>query len=236
MDSAPWTSFSVTTCPFRGRFQSFSSFFPMKRSVHCLHGKSSMGRRLRLSALPCRRRSLPHRRLVPVSGAVASAAHDTGLTVGTVMERSHMPLQHHGFGRLIWSRQPDARHLGGSTQTQQDSLACRGMRRPSAFSTSSALAWCLPNQVPVSAASSDEHVEIDETWVGGRTRGEGRRVSTTRFSSLNMCRRGSSSETGNARRTSERTDAMPGVSALAVVPDRLSLTRFVGSMDRAPLL
>ena len=73
MDSEPWTSFSVTTCPFRGRFQSFSSFFPMKRSVlptwKKLDGATASSVRIAMpQAIPS---ASP---LVPVSCAVASAA------------------------------------------------------------------------------------------------------------------------------------------------------------------
>ena len=91
MDSEPWTSFNVTTCRFRSLFRSFSSFSPMKRRVPptwkkarwgdgfvCPHCHAA-GEPFRIAARPGVLRCRKCRR-------------DTGLTVGTVMERSHMSL------------------------------------------------------------------------------------------------------------------------------------------------
>ena len=46
---------------------------------------------------------------------------------------------------------------------------------PFRSSTSSALVWFGPDQDRIGSEACD-HVEVDETWVGGRTRGKGRGV------------------------------------------------------------
>ena len=122
--------------------------------------------------------------------ALSQVPPDTGLTVGTVMERSHMPLS-------TWFSSP-ARRPASRRFSFSDSLACRAMRRPSA-STSSGMV--RPNQDRI-GGKPGEHVEIDEHGlVDGLAAKAG--VSTTRFSSLVPSR----FVIGNRepRRTSERT-------------------------------
>ena len=48
------------------------------------------------------------------------------------------------------------------------------MRRRLKSSTNSARGWC--DRIRTGSAAGREHVEVDETWVGGRTRGKGRGV------------------------------------------------------------
>ncbi len=88
----------------------------------------------------------------------------TGLTAGTVMERSHTPLS-------IWlgglsGRQPDARHVRRAVSTPAWALALLQKLRA---------AMVRPNQDRIGDRSG-QHVEVDETWVGGRMHGEGRGV------------------------------------------------------------
>lgn len=68
-----------------------------------------------------------------------SCRKNTGLTVGTVMERSHMPLS-------VWYGPPmswPARHPACPPCSFSDSLDCYAMRRRSAFSANSAHPWCV---------------------------------------------------------------------------------------------
>ena len=190
MDSEPWTSFSVTTCPFRGRFQSFSSFFPMKPKCAAYMEKARWGDGFVCPALPCRRRSLPHRHSSRTVLRCRKCRHDTGLTVGTVMERSHMPLS-----TWFWAAYLVASQTPGISAVQfQRQLGLS--RYETAFGILHKLraGMVRPNQDRI-GGKPGEHVEIDETWVGGRTRGEGRGVHHK--VARRLCRRGSSSETGN---------------------------------------
>ena len=113
--------------------------------------------------------------------------HDTGLTVGTVMERSHMPLS-----TWFWAAYLVASQTPGISAVQfQRQLGLS--RYETAFVLHKLRAGMRPNQDRI-GGKPGEHVEIDETWVGGRTRGEGRGPPQ---GSRRLCRRGSSSETGN---------------------------------------
>ena len=96
---------------------------------------------------------------------------DTGLTVGTVMQGSHVPLSTWFWAAyLVASQTPGMsavqfqRQLGLSRYETAFGLLHKlraGMVRPDRDRIGG-----LPNS----------HVEVDETWVGGRTRGEGRGV------------------------------------------------------------
>ena len=99
--------------------------------------------------------------------------HNTGLTVGTVMERSHTPIERLVLGRLPASpvKRPACPPCSFS-----GNLVFRATRRPYEFSTSSAREWCCPTKTG-SVDSPRTMSEVAETWVGGRTTsGEGRGV------------------------------------------------------------
>ena len=133
-----------------------------------------------------------------------------------------LDLTHMVLGGLF-GRQPDARHLGGSVSAS--SLACRVLsRRPSAFwPPSSALAMVRPNPGSQSAASRGNMVEIDETsmgWSGPRTTSPAKAPGEVHHKVLVACAvEVRHRKPGDRAGQAERTDAMPGVSALAVVPD-----------------
>ena len=222
MDSEPWTSFSVTTCPFRGRFQSFSSFFPMKRSVlptwkkldgatassvpHCHAAGDPFRIATRPGVLRCRK-----------------CRHDTGLTVGTVMERSHMPLS-----TWFWAAYLVASQTPGISAVQfQRQLGLS--RYETAFGILHKLraGMVRPNQDRI-GGKPGEHVEIDETWVGGRTRGEGRGVHHKVLVACAVEVRHRKPGTAQDKRKDGR---YAGRVRLAVVPDRSadSLCGFVES-------
>ena len=101
------------------------------------------------------------------------------------------------------------------------------MRRPSAFSTSSAAGMVRPNQDRI-GGKPGEHVEIDETWVGGRTRGEGRGVHHKVLVACAVEVRHRKPGTAQDKRKDGR---YAGRVRLAVVPDRSadSLCGFVES-------
>ena len=94
-----------------------------------------------------------------------------GLTAGTVMERSHTPLS-----VWFWAAYLVARQTPGMSAVQfQRQLGLS--RYETAFGILHKLraAMVRPNQDRI-GGQSGQHVEVDETWVGGRTRGEGRGV------------------------------------------------------------
>lgn len=95
----------------------------------------------------------------------------TGLTVGTVMERSHVPLS-----TWFWAAYLVASQTTGMSAVQfQRQLGLT--RYETAFGILHKLraAMVRPDQDRI-GGKTDAHVEVDETWVGGKTRGEGRGV------------------------------------------------------------
>ena len=96
---------------------------------------------------------------------------NTGLTVGTVMERSHTPLN-----VWFWAAYLVASQTSGMSAVQfQRQLGLS--RYETAFQILHKLrsGMVRPNQDRIGGQPKN-HVEVDETWVGGRTRGEGRGV------------------------------------------------------------
>src|SRR5664280_108403 len=95
----------------------------------------------------------------------------TGLTVGTVMERSHTPLS-----TWFWAAYLVASQTPGMSAVQfQRQLGLS--RYETAFQILHKLrvGMVRPDQDRI-GGKPGEVVEADETWVGGRTRGEGRGV------------------------------------------------------------
>jgi transposase-like protein/predicted RNA-binding Zn-ribbon protein involved in translation (DUF1610 family) len=96
---------------------------------------------------------------------------NTGLTVGTVMERSHTPLN-----VWFWAAYLVATQTPGMSAVQfqrQSGLS----RYETAFQILHKLraGMVRPDRDRI-GGKLGEHVEVDETWVGGRTRGDGRGV------------------------------------------------------------
>lgn len=96
---------------------------------------------------------------------------DTGLTAGTVMERSRTPLNVWFWAAYLVSSQTP----GMSAVQFQRQLGLS--RYETAFQILHKLraGMVRPNQDRI-GGKIGEHVEVDETWVGGRTRGKGRGV------------------------------------------------------------
>ena len=95
----------------------------------------------------------------------------TGLTVGTVMERSRTPLS-----AWFWAAYLVASHTPGMSAVQfQRQLGLS--RYETAFQILHKLraGMVRPDRDRI-GGRANEHVEVDERWVGGRTRGEGRGV------------------------------------------------------------
>ena len=148
---------------------------------------------------------------------------NTGLTVGTVMERSHTPLN-----VWFWAAYLVASQTPGMSAVQfQRQLGLS--RYETAFQILHKLrsGMVRPNQDRIGGQPKN-HVEVDETWVGGRTLGKAV-VFTTRFPSPVPSRRVIESRAPSS--TTGKTDAMPdafGSPSWTVAP-----SRSVGS-SRAP--
>ena len=100
-----------------------------------------------------------------------SCRRQSGLLKGTVMERSHTPLS-----VWFWAAYLVASKTPGISAVQfQRQLGL--LRYETAFGILHKLraAMVRPNQDRI-GGHNDQHVEVDETWIGGRTRGKGRGV------------------------------------------------------------
>lgn len=97
---------------------------------------------------------------------------DVALTASTVMERTHTPLS-----VWFWAAYLVASHTAGMSATQfQRQLGLK--RYETAFQILHKLraGMVRPDRDRIGDTAGKDHVEIDETWVGGVTRGKGRGI------------------------------------------------------------
>ena len=96
---------------------------------------------------------------------------DTSLTAGTVMERTHTPLSVWFWAAYLVTRQTPG--MSAVQFQRQLELSCY----ETAFQILHKLrvGMVRPAQDRI-GGKPDEHVEADETYIGGRTRGKGRGV------------------------------------------------------------
>jgi transposase-like protein len=146
---------------------------------------------------------------------------NTGLTVGTVMERSHTPLS-------IWFWAAYLVTTPGMSAVQfQRQLSLS--RYETAFQILHKLraGMVRPDQDRI-GGRPENHVEVDETWVGGRTRGEGRGVH---HKALVSCAVEVRHRQPGTKLDERHAGRYAGRVRLAVVPDRSagSLCGFVQS-------
>src|SRR5450631_502013 len=148
---------------------------------------------------------------------------DTGLTVGTVMARSHTPLSVWFWSAYLVSSQTP----GMSAVQLQRQLGLS--RYETAFQILHKLraGMVRPDQDRI-GGRANEHVEVDETWVGGRTRVEGRGVHHKVLVACAVEGRHRKPGTAQDKRKDGR---YAGRVRLAVAPDRsaASLCGFVES-------
>lgn len=139
---------------------------------------------------------------------------DTSLTAGTVMERTHTPLSTWFWAAfLIASLTP-----GMSAVQLQRQL---GLTR---YETAFQILHKLRSGMAITSGriGSRTHVEIDETWVGGRTRGEGRGVhdQVCVVGAVEVKQRVTQPEREDGKGKHRRGGRYAGRLRLAVVPDR----------------
>ena len=130
-----------------------------------------MGRGFHLPPLSGSRRTVPHRHALGRPDLPQMPAPD-----GVDGRDRHGALAHAAERVVLGAlsgRQPDARHV-----RRPVSAPARGLSR---YETALGIlhklraAMARPNQDRI-GGQSGQHVEVDQTWVGGRTRGEGRGV------------------------------------------------------------
>ncbi len=148
---------------------------------------------------------------------------DTGLTVGTVMERSDTPLS-----TWFWAAYLIASQTPGISAVQfQRQLGLS--RYETAFGILHKLraGMARPDQDRISGRP-EIHVEGDETWIGGRTRGEGRGVH---HKVLVACAVEVRHRKTGTKLDNRKDGRYAGRARLAVVPDRSadSLCGFIES-------
>ena len=106
-----------------------------------------------------------------VSQISRACRRQAGLLVGTVMERSHTPLS-------VWFW---AAYLVASQTPRMSAVQFQRQLGLTRYETAFGILHKLlagmvrPDQDRIGGRPK-EHVEVDETWVGGRTRGEGRGI------------------------------------------------------------
>jgi hypothetical protein len=148
---------------------------------------------------------------------------DTSLTAGTVMERKHTPLS-----VWFWAAYLVASQTPGISAVQfQRQLGLS--RYETAFQILHKLrsGMVRPDQERI-GGNPGEHVEADETWVGGRTRGKGRGIhDMVLVAGAVEVRQRKLGGSLNKRKTGRYA----GRVRLAVVPDR-SAQSLVGFIER----
>src|SRR5271166_3769647 len=143
-----------------------SAALPWRCRLRRIPRKGALGGRLRLSAFGVTGEPF---RISTRPGVLAcrNCRRQTGLTVGTVMERSHTPLS-----TWFWAAYLVASQTQGMSAVQfQRQLGLT--RYETAFQILHKLraGMVRPHQDRI-GGRANEHVEVDETWIGGRTRGE----------------------------------------------------------------
>lgn len=148
---------------------------------------------------------------------------NTGLTVGTVMERSHTPLSVWFWAAYLVSSQTP----GLSAVQFQRQLGLS--RYETAFQILHKLraGMVRPDRDRI-GADLQNHVEVDETWIGGRTRGEGRGVH---HKTLVACAVEVRHREPGTKLDERHNGRYAGRIRLSIVPDRssTSLSGFVSS-------
>jgi transposase-like protein len=120
---------------------------------HCHHAEEPFRFAARPGVLRCRK-----------------CRRDVALTAGTVMERTHTPLN-----VWFWAAYLVASHTAGMSAVQfQRQLGLK--RYETAFQILHKLRAGMVRPDADRIGRPDGHVEIDETWIGGATRGKGRGV------------------------------------------------------------
>ena len=148
---------------------------------------------------------------------------ETGLTVGTVMQDTHMPLS-----IWFWATYLVASQTPGMSAVQfQRQLGIRCYETAFLMLHKLRAGMVRPDQDRIGGVP-DGHVEADEAWIGGRTRGQGRGVHNQILVAGAVEVRWRRDE--NSPLNKRRAGRYAGRVRLAVIPDRSSkvLCGFIG--------
>lgn len=151
-----------------------------------------------------------------------SCKSDTSLTAGTVMERTRTPLS-----TWFWASYLVTTMTTGISAVQfQRQLGLT--RHETAFQILHKLraGMVRPDQDRIGGKGT-EHVEIDETWIGGKTRGEGRGVhhQTLVVGAVEVCTRKPKVDASpHSKAVPKRGGRYAGRLRLAVAPNRQAKT------------
>lgn len=142
---------------------------------------------------------------------------DISLTAGTVMERTKTPLS-----VWFWAAYLVSSHTAGMSATQfQRQLGLS--RYETAFQLLHKLraGMVRPDLDRIGKPGSKEHVEVDETWIGGATRGEGRgnNDQTLVIAAVEVCQR-KPKEAKDGAAVPRRGGRYAGRLRLEIVPNR----------------
>ena len=175
--------------------------FSRRRGLRRLPGEGSLERRVCLPPLSSGGRAVPLRKS-SWRLTLRKCRRDTGLTVGTVMARSHTPLSVWFWSAYLVSSQTP----GVSAVQLRRHLACRATRRRSKSSTSSARGWCARIRTGSAAGPASTSKSMKPGLAAGRAAKAV--ASTIRFLSPALWRFASASRAPSS--TSGRVVAMPG--------------------------
>lgn len=155
---------------------------------------------------------------------------DTWLMSGTVMERSHTPLSTWFWGAYLMSSLTP----GMSAVQFQRQLGLS--RYETAFQILHKLRAGMVNPERTRIGKKCQHVEVDEVWIGGRTRGKGRGVhgKSLVVGAVEACRRAPKADKLDGKQSKvvpRRGGLYAGRLRLSVLPARTSehLINFVES-------
>jgi transposase-like protein len=170
MDRVGFTSKNQTDIPFPESLPEFQEMFPDEKACADYLAASRWG-----DGFVCPHCKVPGKpyRFSNRPGVIRcpKCRRDTGLTVGTVMADSHTPLSVWFWAAYLMSSQTP----GMSARQFQRQLGLT--RYETAFQILHKLRASMvrPNREQIGGTHGDD-VEVDETWVGGRTQGKGKGV------------------------------------------------------------
>ncbi len=150
---------------------------------------------------------------------------DIALTAGTIMERTHMPLS-----TWFW-----AAFLVASLTPGMSAVQLQRQLGIKSYETAFQILHKLRSGMSVTSGRIGlrTHVEVDETWVGGRTRGKGKGVhdQIAVVGAVEVKQRVTKPEREDGKGKPRRGGRYAGRLRLAIVPDRTakSLQGFVES-------
>ena len=162
----------------------------------------------------CSNTAVPTRIAKPGVLRCKACKRDISLMAGTVMERTHMPLS-------IWFW---AAYLVATPTPGMSAVQLQRQLGIKSYETAFQILHKLRSSMAVTSGriGVKTHVEVDETWVGGRTRGKGKGVhdQIAVIGAVEVKQRVTKPEREDGKGKPRRGGRYAGRLRLAVVPDR----------------